>query len=97
LLAKTKAQIIVINLPYLGSKDIVYPPFNFLLNFRTKQFNDIISSLAHGDRVKLIDLYNGNQKFLQNSKFYSSDQFHPSNEGYMLWSQLIVQMSKALL
>jgi lysophospholipase L1-like esterase len=94
LLTKTTAQITVINIPYLGASKVIYPPFNFLLNYRTQQFNKVISGLVNNvsdsNRVKLVDLYNKTyavQK--QDQKYYSSDFFHPSDDGYIFWGQMI--------
>lgn len=94
ILTKTNAHVTVINIPYLGSNKIVYLPFNFMLNFRTKQFNRLISKLidvtAHNDRINLIDLYTYSYKpFKQNPKYYAPDLFHPSGEGYLFWSRMI--------
>ncbi len=94
LINKTGAQIVVINLPYLGSAQIVRPPYNFLLNYRTLQFNKIISNVVNSfnisKRIKLVDLYQDTYKLQkENPNYYSSDLFHPSGEGYMLWSQVI--------
>lgn len=90
LVNKTKAQIIVINLPYLGSYKLIVPPFNTILDSRTKNFNSIISGGASNKRIKLVDLYGKTyQVFSQDPKYYSSDLFHPSAEGYMLWSKII--------
>lgn len=94
LLTKTNAQITVINIPYLGSDKIVYPPFNFLLNVRTRQFNKVVSDLVgsadNPSRIRLVDLYNNTYKeSKQNPKYYSSDLFHPSEESYLFWSRII--------
>lgn len=94
LLTKTGAQITVINIPYLGSGKSVYPPFNFLLNYRTKQFNktikDVVRNIGYKDRIKEIDLYNSTYLISKsNPNYYSSDEFHPSNKGYVIWGNLI--------
>lgn len=90
LTTQTKARITLINLPYLGSDKIAHFPFNILLNFRTRQFNNIINSLARENNLKVVDLYNGTrQQFVNNQNLYSTDLFHPSGEGYILWSKLI--------
>src|SRR4030042_7002060 len=54
LTTKTKAKIIVINLPYLGSDKIVWFPFNYLFDFRIRQFNDIIFKLSQKYNIKLV-------------------------------------------
>jgi lysophospholipase L1-like esterase len=90
LLTKTDAKIVVINIAYLGSSKLVLPPFSWLLNFRTKQFNDIIAGLANSDRIRLVDLYSATYWISeQNPKYYSSDLFHPSESGYEIWGQVI--------
>lgn len=42
----TKAKVYLISLPYLGSEKVLYPPYTFLLNFRTNQFNNVIKNLS---------------------------------------------------
>jgi len=89
LLSKTNSEIFVLTLPYLGSKYLVLPPYNYLLNFRTKQFNDAIISVVDStksDRIHVIDLYKHSYNLARNDKkYYSSDLFHPSAYGYALW------------
>ena len=90
LLTKTSAQIILINLPYLGASDVIPFPFSNILDARTKQFNKVIEELGHNDRIKLIDLYiPSRQPFSENLSYYASDHFHPSSEGYMFWGKVI--------
>ncbi|KKS31439.1 hypothetical protein A2380_03575 [candidate division WWE3 bacterium RIFOXYB1_FULL_43_24] len=94
LLTKTDAKIIVINLPYLGSPKAVRFPYNWMLNSRTKEFNSkiygLISEIDHNDRIRQVDLYGKTYKtFNKDPKNYSSDLFHPSGQGYLLWSRII--------
>lgn len=94
LLAKTSAKITVLNIPYLGSSKIVYPPFNFLLDFRIKQFNKIILNIVANipikERVRFIDLYKSTYAVSShNTNYYSSDLFHPSETGYKIWGEII--------
>jgi lysophospholipase L1-like esterase len=94
LLTKTNASIIVLTIPYLGSNKLVYPPFNFLLDYRTKQFNKIIltvvGSVSDKERIKLVDLYKETYVISKRDiNYYSSDLFHPSGEGYLLWGRII--------
>jgi len=94
LTSKTDAQITVLNIPYLGSRKIVYPPFGFLLNWRTKQFNEtiknVVNDVGYKDRVELIDLYNSTYSLSKsNPDYYSPDEFHPSGKGYIIWGNLI--------
>ncbi len=92
LLSDTRAAILVINLPYMASEKLVYPPYTLLLDLRTREFNVIIKALvvASGERVKYVDLYSGVKDVSKtDSAYYSSDYFHPSGKGYGYWSQII--------
>jgi lysophospholipase L1-like esterase len=94
LLTGSDAQITVINLPYLGLNKVVRPPYSWLLNSRTKLFNkiisDVVASKNQSGRIRLVDLYkNSYEIFKQDPKYYSSDFFHPSGEGYVMWSGII--------
>ena len=90
LVTSTDAQITVLNLPYLGSTQEVLPPFNKILNFQTKQFNDIISAQVLEHNLKLVDLYGlSYDQTFNNTEFYSEDLFHPGDGGYQLWSQIL--------
>lgn len=85
ILKTTGAEIYVLSIPYLGSDKIVYFPYNFIMDFRTKQFNDVIKKVSAGAEAKYIDLYSLNKS----ADFYSVDQFHPGEEGYKEWSKAI--------
>ncbi|MDO8498387.1 MAG: SGNH/GDSL hydrolase family protein [bacterium] len=87
---KTSAQITLINLPNLGSDMLLYPPYNFLFDFRTRQFNKVITEIGQEENLKVIDLYDFTKEIVsKNADFYSVDEFHPSASGYKLWEQTI--------
>lgn len=84
ILKKSKAQVYVLSIPYLGSEKIVFFPYNFILDFRIKQFNNIIRKVSTEYNFEFIDLYS----ISKTNQFYSSDQFHPAEEGYKKWSTI---------
>lgn len=84
-LKKSGARIYLLSIPYLGSDKITFFPYNFLLDFRTKQFNEIIQKISVAEGLKYIDLYH----LKQDANFYSSDEFHPQEQGYKEWSGAI--------
>lgn len=82
-LQKTGAKIVVLNIPNLGDSSILWPPFNYLYDVRTKQYNTAIESLG----LKVVDFYSVSQNF--NKTMYSLDKFHPSAVGYKIWSDTL--------
>ncbi|MFZ2190248.1 MAG: SGNH/GDSL hydrolase family protein [Candidatus Magasanikiibacteriota bacterium] len=84
---ETTAKIVIINLPYLGSKNLVLFPYNYLLDWWTKQYNQEIENVAKHYNVELVDLYSYTKRELKTDQsFYSADLFHPSDVGYKLWA-----------
>lgn len=88
---KTRAKITIINIPYIGSSEILLTPWNTILDWRIQRFNNIIQTIADKRQIKVIDLYTPTKnQFINPSDLYSIDQFHPSDKGYRLWSDTIL-------
>lgn len=93
LMEKTPAKIIILNIPYLGSKDLILFPYNIFFDYRTQEFNKILSKITSEKNLTLIDLYTPTKEiFSKQPNFYSFDNFHPSGDGYMLWGSLLTDM-----
>jgi len=88
--AQTAAKIYVINLPYLGSPSLIKFPYNYILDWRTQEFNRIIKEAAVLYQVNYIDLYTPTLKLFKNSDaLYAADSFHASPAGYALLANII--------
>lgn len=86
----TKADIYLINIPYLGAADLVFPPYDIYFEAQLRQYNTVIDEVTQETNVNLIDLYTASEKPLRaDQKLYSIDRFHPSDNGYALWANLI--------
>jgi len=86
----TKAEIYLINLPYLGAKDLILSPYDWYFEAELKKYNAVISEAAQATGVRLIDLYSASEKPLKaDLSLYCPDHFHPSDRGYALWADLI--------
>lgn len=87
---QTQAKIIMFNIPYLGSNNLVLFPYNVLIDYQTNQYNKILKDISKQNNITLIDIYTPTKNnFSKQSNFYSSDNFHPSAQGYVLWGSLI--------
>ncbi len=88
--AHTHAKILLLNLPYLGSSAITYPPYNWIIDWRMHEYNDIIKATAQAMQLPMADIYSGTRTAAgSDTSYYSVDQFHPSAKGYILWSSLL--------
>lgn len=89
--SKTRADITLVNIPYIGSDKILLPPWDKILDWRIQRFNKIIQQIAAEKNLKTIDLYSSTKnQFTKSSDLYSEDEFHPSDKGYKLWADIIL-------
>ncbi len=90
LTSRTDAKIILVNIPYLGTDDLIPWPYNWIYHIRTREFNDIIKNIAQKKNLILVDLYTATkEQSTRHSEYYSVDQLHPSAKGYKQWSDII--------
>lgn len=88
--SNTTAQIFAVNIPYIGTSDVVLPPYSNYYHYRTKKFNAIIKAAATKFNATYIDLYTPTWPVSkQVSPYYSKDRFHPSADGYAWWATII--------
>ena len=88
--SRTRANIIIINLPYLGTADLITWPFSWIYHARITTFNNIIKKIAESKGLTLIDLNKATKdRSARSSDYYSIDQFHPSAKGYKQWSEIM--------
>lgn len=86
----TKAKVYLVSIPYIGDENLLFPPYNYYFDYKTKQFNEIIKDLATEYNVNYIDVYSPTVNlFKKSGNHYSPDQFHPSAIGYALWGKII--------
>ncbi|MFA5183911.1 MAG: SGNH/GDSL hydrolase family protein [Patescibacteria group bacterium] len=90
LTTETAAKIYAINLPFIGAGRMMWPPYQFYFDARTREFNGIIRELAVKYQVSYIDLYTPTVSlFKKSGEHYSADLFHPSAAGYRIWADII--------
>ncbi len=86
----TKAKIYVISIPFIGADNLIWPPYNYTFDLKTRRYNKIVKELAEKYKVRYIDLYTQTEAlFKANGPHYASDFFHPSAQGYKIWADLI--------
>ena len=87
---KTSAKIYLLGLPNVGADGLLWPPYNYYFGHKTREFNQIIQALAKKYALTYIDLEKATTAAAQNhQEYYSQDLFHPSSQGYKLWTQII--------
>jgi lysophospholipase L1-like esterase len=86
---ETDAEIYIVNLPYIGTKDLISAPYRYYFNWRTEQYNSIIKDLGAQYKLTYIDLYSAHTPQALDTTYYARDFFHPNALGYALWAKHI--------
>jgi lysophospholipase L1-like esterase len=86
---ETNAKIYAINLPYIGTEELISLPYRDYFNWRTQQYNEIIKKMAEKYSVTYIDLYTAHMPHALNPSYYAADFFHPNTLGYSMWAEFM--------
>ena len=89
-LKRLAVPIVVTNLPYISSAPSLPNSLRQSANVKILLFNKRIGDLAERYDLLLVNLYEVSHKLIiKDTRFFSSDGFHPSDAGYRLWTQIM--------
>jgi len=84
---KTHAQIVVTNLPDVSSAPRIPSVMRSTYQGQIVQFGQRLEEIAKRHGVTVFDIYSITKDELpSHPEYFSSDGFHPSDEGYELWA-----------
>ena len=84
---KTSATIVVTNIPDISTAPRI--PFSMRAEYQRQieSFNRRLEEVARGYEVTIFDVFTITRRELpSHPEYFSSDGFHPSDEGYELWA-----------
>lgn len=85
---KTRAEIVVTNLPDISSAPRIPGAMRREYQQQIIQFSKKLEEIAARHGVTVFDVYTITTKELpSHPEYFSSDGFHPSDEGYELWAE----------
>lgn len=93
------ATVVVIGIGDFGTVPRIPQPLRALTGWRGRWFDDSIRRVANRRGAAYVDLYaNTGPAFGHDpALFYSDDGFHPSDEGYRIWADVILDVLRAQL
>jgi acyl-CoA thioesterase I len=84
---KTRAQIVVTNIPDISSAPRIPGPMRSGYQQQIIRFNARLEEIAKRHGVTVFDMYAISKDELPlHPEYFSSDGFHPSDKGYELWA-----------
>ncbi len=97
-LKQTGAPLVVVNLADMALAPVARLVPSSLYEGRIEPFNGAIASVAGRHGLHVVDLYTASKEFLpRRPDFFCSDGFHPSEEGYEQWADLMLPTVRALV
>ena len=84
---KTRAQIVVTNLPDISSAPRIPGPMRNEYQQQIRRFSQRLEEIAARHSVTVFDIYTiTHDQLSSHPEYFSADGFHPSDEGYELWA-----------
>jgi lysophospholipase L1-like esterase len=85
---QTKAAIVVTNIPDVSSAPRIPGSMRNEYQRQIEQFNKRLEEIARRHEVTIFDVFTITRRELpSHPEYFSSDGFHPSDEGYELWAE----------
>ena len=88
--AETNAPIVITNIPDISLAPAVHASLRNQVYRRVNLFNEHIKEIAGRHNLVVVDAYTATHDvILSNPRFFSDDGFHPSDEGYERWAEMM--------
>jgi lysophospholipase L1-like esterase len=85
---KTQAEIVVTNIPDVSSAPRIPSSMRPEYQRQIERFNERLEEIARRHGVTLFDIHSITRRELpSHPEYFSSDGFHPSDQGYELWAE----------
>lgn len=89
-LKRLAVPIVVTNLPSIASAPDLPDSMREEISVKVLLFNKRVEDLAERNDLLVVDLYRASRKqVVTPTRFFSSDGFHPSDEGYEYWTEIM--------
>jgi len=84
---KTEAAIVVTNIPDVSSAPRIPAALRAEYQRQIERFNQRLEEIARRHEVTIFDIFTVTRRELpSHPEYFSSDGFHPSDDGYELWA-----------
>ncbi|MBZ4399981.1 SGNH/GDSL hydrolase family protein [Myxococcus sp. AS-1-15] len=97
-LKQTGAPLVLVNIADMALAPIARMVPSTLYEGRIEPFNAAIAEVARAEGLHLVDLHSASREmFPRSAHFFSQDGFHPSDEGYEEWADLMLPTVRTLV
>ncbi|TQF09006.1 SGNH/GDSL hydrolase family protein [Myxococcus llanfairpwllgwyngyllgogerychwyrndrobwllllantysiliogogogochensis] len=97
-LKQTGAPLVLVNIADMAMAPVAKLVPSALYEGRIEPFNAAIAQVARTEGLHLVDMYSASREmFPRSPHFFSGDGFHPSEEGYEEWADLMLPTVRTLV
>jgi acyl-CoA thioesterase-1 len=97
-LKQTGASLVVVNIADMALAPVAKLVPSSLYEGRIEPFNAAMAQVARAHGLHLVDLYTASKEMIPKSPhFFCHDGFHPSDEGYDEWADLLLPTVRTLV
>lgn len=97
-LKQTGAPLVIVNIADMALAPVAKLVPSALYEGRIEPFNAAMAEVARAHGLHLVDLYSASKEMIPASPhFFSHDGFHPSDEGYEEWADLLLPTVRTLV
>ena len=88
--AESSAPIVITNIPDISLAPAIPSVMRADVYRRVNLFNERIKEIAERHGLRVVDAYTVTREVIQSHpEFFSDDGFHPSDEGYERWAEMM--------
>ena len=93
-LLPASSRIVLLGIPDMGSIPRLEQPLRAIAGVRGAMLDDVVRTLAAARGLGYVDIAaaTGPSFRADPARFYAADDFHPSDDGYALWSAAILEV-----
>jgi len=97
-LKQTGASLVVVNIADMALAPVAKQVPSALYEGRIEPFNAAMAEVARAHGLHLVDLYTASKEMIpHNLHFFCHDGFHPSEQGYEEWADLLLPTVRTLV
>lgn len=88
------ARVVLLGVPDMGSIPRLAQPLRALAGWRGRQLDRVVRDVAAATGAAYVDIAGATGPAFRADpeRFYAGDEYHPSDEGYRLWAQAVLDV-----
>lgn len=88
------ARVVILGVPDMGSIPRLAQPLRALAGWRGRRLDQVVQDVAASTGASYVDIAGatGPAFRAQPDRFYAADEYHPSDAGYRLWAEAVLDV-----